>query len=81
MLTGAAAPVAGSGARDSGKDVDRPRTIVATPKIATASSSLAPTRRSIGRTPSATAIAMPPMASALRIAPRPSGPTSRMSRA
>ncbi len=80
-LTMSEAPSTNSASSDSGNQVDRPNTMVATPKIATAANILPPTRVLSGRWVRKKAIEKAPTAGALRRKPRPMGPTCRMSRA
>ncbi len=75
------APTATSAASESAKLVERPKTIVASPKMATQTSILAPARLSIGRRARATPVTAAPTAGALRSAPSATGPRCRMSRA
>ena len=76
-----AAPSTNSAASDKGKKVERPNTMVATPKIATAANIFgADMVLDLARVSQA-AVTNAPAAGALRRKPSPMGPTCRMSRA
>ena len=79
MLIMSAAPKTTSAARLNHSEVDRPKPMVATPKIATELNITGPTRRSMGNRASHSDISSAPTAGAERSRPRPQGPVSRMS--
>ena len=78
-LTLSRAPTRNIIASESQNERDRPKTIVAAPKPATAQSSVRPARRIGGRWASSIAMATAPTASAERRNPTPRAPTCRMS--
>ncbi|MNO81969.1 hypothetical protein D3C76_732280 [compost metagenome] len=76
-----AAPSTTSTPSDSQNEVDRPKAMVAAPKMPTARNMIRPTLRSMGKRASQNDISSAPTAGAERSRPRPQGPVSRMSRA
>jgi hypothetical protein len=79
--TSSAAPAQKRAKRLSQKVVDRPKTTVAAPKAATATSSFQPAPPRIGKRASSSAKSSAPIEGAARKRPRPQGPVWRMSRA
>ncbi|MCY1433958.1 hypothetical protein D9M71_500000 [compost metagenome] len=79
MLIMSAAPSTASTASENQNEVDRPKAMVATPKIPTAVNITRPTLRSTGKRASHSDISKAPTAGAERNRPRPQGPVSRMS--
>lgn len=79
MLTMSAAPSTTSTPRDSQNDFDRPKAMVARPKMPTERNMIRPTLRSMLKCASQNDIARAPTAGAERSRPRPQGPVSRMS--
>ena len=73
------APVMNSMTRDSQKDFDTPKTMVATPKPATATNRARPAFFIGGRWAIAMAMAKAPNAGAARSQPKPVAPTLRIS--
>ncbi len=78
-LTMSTAPPTARATIESANERERPNTIIDTPNDPTASRSVLPTRSRSGRRASTTAATSAPTAGALRRAPSPTGPTSRMS--
>ena len=72
-------PATARAALESGNDFERPKTIIAAPKIATTDSSVRPALPRIGRWVRRMPAASAPTAGELRRMPRPTGPTLRMS--
>ena len=70
-----AAPRQKSAASESGKLVERPKTMVATPKAATATRSVRPACRIGGSSASERPITMAPSEGIARIHPKPAAPT------
>ena len=80
-LTVSAAPRIISISTDSTTSVEKAKTIVARPKMATAQSILMPTPRCRGKRARNSDIETAPIAGAMRSRPRAQGPAKRMSRA
>ncbi len=78
-LTMSAAPSVTSAASESAKLFESPKTIVAAPNTATATSILIPALPPMGRNASTMAVAPAPTAGAARSIPKPRASTARMS--
>ena len=78
-LTPSARPATKSAAIESTKLVDRPKTSMETPKMATQTRKMGPARRLGGMRAVASMASRAPTEGAVRSRPRPMGPTPRMS--